>query len=362
MFLQKSFFDKSSDKTGVHRAVLLKAVLGKTELVNSSLVNSSLAKVSLLKVALIASVISLSFSSQADQATDNQSQQSAKGLASEVVAKPEALESDASNLEIISSNVKEALSIEAIQKALAEVSTTHPIAGELQVSFKDVEEFEGEPRESVGTVGFFINENPNGLTISYDKEVTNAIKQEAALRVEDEEAKTPTIDAIREVSTNTINRILSPISSVNSLLTHATLQEIEDIEQDGRRLKKMTFTMPVESFIRNKQVRKYVDKFDGKLTITATEEGVPVEMATVFEGSGRAYIFFSMKAAGSSLNRYEVVNDRLVMTFSERYNKYESTFGNGENSSILMFSPKEMSQEQPQKAAYLANTSNDTSM
>ncbi len=316
----------------------------------------------LVKVALITSVISFSFSAHADVPSNQSSQLSLNESNPEVVEKPQSKAVKISNLEIETSEAQVALTIKTLQKALAEVSTTHPIAGELQVSFKDVEEFEGEPRESVGTVGFFINENPSGLTISYDKEVTNAIKQEAALRVEDEEAKTPTIDAIREVSTNTINRILSPISSVNSLLTHATLQDIEDIEQDGRRLKKMTFTMPVESFIRNKQVRKYVDKFDGKLTITATEEGVPVEMATVFEGSGRAYIFFSMKAAGSSLNRYEVVNDRLVMTFSERYNKYESTFGNGENSSILMFSPKEMSQEQPQNAAYLANTSNDTSM
>lgn len=253
------------------------------------------------------------------------------------------------------------LTVEKLQQVLQDVSTTHAVSGNLQVSFRDIEEFDGEPRESVGTVGFFISENPNGLTISYDKDVTSAIKLEAASKVEDEEADTPTIDAIREVSTNTINRIFSPISSINSLLTHAKLEQIDDVEQNGQVLKKMTFTMPTESFIRDKQVRKYVDKFDGKLTITATEQGVPVEMATTFEGSGRAYIFFSMKAAGSSLTRYEVVNDRLVMTFSERFNKYESTFGNGENNSVLLFSPQETSDKKADKA-YLAKTSNETSM
>lgn len=253
------------------------------------------------------------------------------------------------------------LTVEKLQQVIQEVSTTHPVSGNLQVSFRDIEEFDGEPRESVGTVGFYISENPNGLTISYDKDVTTAIKLEAASKVEDEEADTPTIDAIREVSTNTINRIFSPISSINSLLTHAELEQIEDVEQNGQTLKKMTFTMPTESFIRDKQVRKYVDKFNGKLTITATEQGVPVEMATTFEGSGRAYIFFSMKAAGSSLTRYELVNGRLVMTFNERFNKYESTFGNGENNSVLLFSPSETTDKKADKA-YLATTSKETSM
>ena len=246
-----------------------------------------------------------------------------------------------------------------LKNVLQTIKTDAPIAGNLQVSFTDVEEFEGEPKETVGSVGFFISEGKRGLTISYDKEVTSSIKLETAARVLDEEADTPTMDAIREVGTRTINNILSPISSIQTYLTPATLQNTESVEVDGETRQKMYFSMPVESFIRQKEVRKHVDDFDGLLTITIKEDGTPVEMSTTFEGEGRAYLFFKMKAAGSSLNRYEVVDGRLIMTFSERYNQYESTFGNGENSSVLLFSPQTKRKKQDN---YLANTSNDTSI
>lgn len=265
----------------------------------------------------------------------------------------------ASNEDSLEQPNKSTSPLEKLKLVLSEVTTNQPIAGELQVSFKDIEEFDGEPRESVGSVGFFIQEDQKGLTISYDKQVTEAIKVETAARVVDEEVETPTIDAIREVGTTRINSILSPISSINTYLSPATLTRVESIENEQQALTKMYFSMPVESFIRDKQVRKYVDNFEGELVITTNEQGVPVEMTTTFEGSGRAYIFFKMKAAGGSINRYELVDGRLVMTFSERFNSFDSTFGKGENSSVFLFSPLKT---KPNDSDYLAKTSNDTSM
>lgn len=256
-----------------------------------------------------------------------------------------------------------AISTQSVMKklnnALNELDTTVPVSGHVVVSFNKVEGDGKKRKEKSGQVALMVREDMNGLTTSYSTSVLKNMKQESAAKLKDEDASTPTIDAINDFSMSNINNLLSPIDSLNQLLKSATLMRVENLREQVEGASKLHFTLPVEAIITNKRTREYVDKFDGEMTLTVKADGTPIELLANYNGSGRAYVVFSVKAAGTRLQRFDVVGNRLVMTMRENFSSYDSTFGKGENSEVHLFTPKAVGLPNND---HFTNTSNDTSI
>ncbi|MDB2374055.1 hypothetical protein N9W11_05785 [Psychrosphaera haliotis] len=246
-----------------------------------------------------------------------------------------------------------------LNDALSELGEAVPVSGHVVVSFNKVEGDGKKSKEKSGQVALMVREDMNGLTTSYSTNVLKNMKQESAAKLKDEDASTPTIDAINDFSMSNINNLLSPIDSLNQLLKSATLTRVENLKEQVEGASKLHFTLPVEAIITNKRTREYVDKFDGEMTLTVKADGTPIELLANYNGSGRAYVVFSVKAAGTRLQRFDVVGNRLVMTMRESFSSYDSTFGKGENSEVHLFTPKVVGL--PNKD-HFTNTSKDTSI
>lgn len=251
------------------------------------------------------------------------------------------------------------LAMEKLSGALSRLNGERPVGGHIVVSFNDKQGEGKKLKEKSGQVNLTVQESVNGLTTSYSKDIVENMKQESALLLEDEEAPTPTIDAINDFSMTNINNLLSPVDSINRLLKFAQLTRVEHVTHNGEGQQKLHFKLPMEAIITNKRTREYVDDFDGTMVITIDEDGTPLQLSSSYNGSGRAYVVFSVKAAGSRLQKFDVVGNRLVMTVREVFNSYDSTFGKGENSELHLFTPNvnDLTVED-----HFAKTSNETSM
>ncbi|MDA8621329.1 hypothetical protein N9L48_01670 [Psychrosphaera sp.] len=249
--------------------------------------------------------------------------------------------------------------MQKLTEALDKLDAKVPVAGHIVVSFNNIEGEGKKQTQKSGQASLMVREDVNGLTTSYSSRLVQNMKEESAAKLENEEASTPTIDAINDFSMSNINNLLSPIDSLNQLLKSATLNKVEEVATNDEGQSKLHFSLPVEAIITNKRTREYVDDFDGRMTLTISEDGTPIELAAEYKGSGRAYVVFSVKAAGTRLQKFDVVGNRLVMTVRESFSSYDSTFGKGENSEVHLFTPKVIGLPNND---HFTNTSNDTSI
>ncbi|WP_440875693.1 hypothetical protein [Thalassotalea sp. PLHSN55] len=220
-----------------------------------------------------------------------------------------------------------------LQSALTKLTGTVPVSAELESAFT---RHSGKAKKLKTTSGFVqvaLTDNANGLQINYSNQTINAIEQEANAKENDEEVNTPTLNALDGIQASNLRNMLSAANDVARTLKKAEfISEQPTTTPDGKLARLLNFTLPLEAIVDNKEVRGYVDDFTGNYSVTIDENGVPLSAQLSFEGSGRAYIIFSLDIAQTNTAQYQVVGDRLIKVHEEFDRKQNSTFGKRDSS------------------------------
>ncbi|MGJ8694071.1 MAG: hypothetical protein ACSHW0_16505 [Thalassotalea sp.] len=213
-----------------------------------------------------------------------------------------------------------------LNKTLTKFSAKSPIQAELHSSFLDV--FDGDKKQGEVRVNLVVNNA--GFNTIYDTATLANMSREAVEKSRDEDKKSPTIDAAYKLNTVGMHRMLSAAESLQQFLYNAELIEERFVVEDGKSFKQLSFNIPMESLVRNKKTRQYVDDFESEYNLWLDENGIPVKSHLTFKGEGSAYVFFNLEAYGENTSQYQVVNDRLIEFQHSSKNGSKSVFGDFE--------------------------------
>lgn len=213
-----------------------------------------------------------------------------------------------------------------LQQALAELNGQSPVSGVLTVSFSDTREDGDEQKLKTGAITSTLSESDQGLDIRYSSHVLSKIAQENRLKIDDEEVDTPTLNGAEILSASSLIPILSSAQVITDYVEQGTFNGERVIEYKGNHVRALDFSLPLESFIDDKKIRGYVDKFEGSYSVLINDDGVPVETRMQYSGKGSAYVFFSMKLNNEVTSQFTTNGKRLVRTKYEVMSNSSSTF------------------------------------
>ena len=185
-----------------------------------------------------------------------------------------------------------------------------------------------------GEVNVWLKDDTNGLHVLYSNNVLNSMEHEARLQAEDEEAETPTLNAIDGINASELHSMLSASASLLSDINQANFIDEKQTIHEGQNSRLLRFELPMEFFISDKKVRSYVSKFEAHYLVWIASDGTPLESRIEFNGRGRVFIFFKISAAGSTFSKYQVLDNRLLISRKESYFQNDSSLGLFEYSEI----------------------------
>ena len=196
----------------------------------------------------------------------------------------------------------------------------------------------GEGEDKViknGNVDVVLSDGDQGLQVTFSNQVLENIDIESNEKIKDEDADTPTLNAIDRLEATELRSYVSAASSLLRQLERATFIDEQEIQYQDTNARVLNFEMPMESIVSDKKTREYVDKFESSYQVIINEQGIPLETRLEFSGKGRAYIVLSLKAYGNGLSKFTVVDNRLVTVHQEFTSGWDSTFGEGEMTEVI---------------------------
>ncbi|XQW84373.1 hypothetical protein ACOYR1_14705 [Thalassotalea piscium] len=192
---------------------------------------------------------------------------------------------------------------------------------------------QGEGKDKIirdGSAEISLIDDEKGLQVTYSNDILTKLEIEASERIKDENAKTPTLNAIGKNNATEIKSIVSAGSEVLRTITQASFVNEETVNLDGKVLRQLNFKLPVSAIINDKRTRKYVKKFTSQYSVVIDGQGIPIKTTLNFSGKGRAYWVLSVKAEGFEHSTYQLINQRLVRVTNESGAIFDSTFGYSE--------------------------------
>ena len=182
-----------------------------------------------------------------------------------------------------------------------------------------------------------------GFQLTYSNTVLDKIESEQVLKDQDEEANTPTTNAMNRLDTTQLNQMLSAAPSLARFINKASFVDETPTEFQNQSARRLTFDLPLESLVDSAEVREYVDEFEGKYSVIIDNKGVPLQSILSFNGSGSAFVIFSVEMSQTNTTNYQQHGDRLVMIKQETQRSSTSTFADTESTEIkrLTVLPKE---------------------
>lgn len=238
-------------------------------------------------------------------------------------------------LAIMTSHTAMADGLSDLRAALSRLQGNSPISARLESTIIDNR---GDGKDKVvknGNVEVNLKDGEHGLQVTFSNHVLKSADEESNLRIKDEEADTPTLNAVDRLEATELRTYLSSSSSLLRRLDQAMFIDEQEVVYYGEVVRVLNFELPMKTIVSDKRTREYVDEFEGKFQVIIDDEGVPLETQLNFKGEGRAYIVLSMKAYGTGTTKFKVVDERLVTMHQELTTRFESTFGERETTETL---------------------------
>ncbi|WP_156413648.1 hypothetical protein [Lacimicrobium alkaliphilum] len=231
---------------------------------------------------------------------------------------------------MLSSSTSLADGLTDLQQALESLKGTTPISATLTNTFTEKRGEGNDLKEQQGSADILLADDGKGLQITYRKAILEVMEQEASLKSEDEDASTPTQDAVNNLEASELKSKLSAAANLLRFIQKAQYQGEEPGTCELGEVRLLNFDLPLEAVISNKKVRDYVKRFDGEYRIWIDEKGFPLKSEINFSGKGRAFIFFTMEAQAHTQTYYQVVGDRLVILDRKYHRAYDSSWDSSE--------------------------------
>jgi len=224
--------------------------------------------------------------------------------------------------------------LQDLKQSLAKLKGDSSIQASLESSHTQNRDKEEDLKTTTGYINLSLSNSSDGLQITYSSDVLEKLEQEQLLSDQDEEADTPTLNAMNRLETTNLNRMLSAASSLSRFIEKAKFIEEVPTDYQGEMARRLVFNLPLESIVDNAEVRGYVDDFDGKYTLIIDEHGLPKQSILSFAGSGSAFLFFSVEMEQTLTSSYQTHGDRLVIVQEEVQRSSSSTWADTESVSL----------------------------
>lgn len=218
-----------------------------------------------------------------------------------------------------------------LQSTLVKLNGNTPLSAVVESSYTEKRGKRKKQKTKTGLIQVQLSDNLHGLKLIYSSETISKLEQEAANKEKDDEAETPTLNAVNGVGVAEMNTMLSAAPHLLRSLKKATYINEEIVLYNDSNVRQLNFTLPLEAIIENKEVHEYVDDFEGEFKVLISDTGLPLETSTTFSGSGSAYIFFTMDLTQTNTSTFKQVNNRLVNVKKTFESKRSSTWGNTES-------------------------------
>jgi hypothetical protein len=204
-----------------------------------------------------------------------------------------------------------------LRTALARLAGEGPIRGTLEVSSMKRHGEGKEAFERAGQAAIQIEDGPRGLQLRYGADALARLDAEARASGKDPEAKTPTIDALKEIDAPGVRPLLAAAEALGRQIEGATFKGERAEAWRGRPARVVSFTLPMETL--NREQKKYVKHFDGTLDVWIAADGTPLASAQHVNVSGRALVVIGFEAQDDLDRVYAVAGDRLVVVRDEHH-------------------------------------------
>jgi hypothetical protein len=219
-----------------------------------------------------------------------------------------------------------------LNKSLIRLDGNSAISATLKSVFTENRGRKKKIKTSSGLTHVQLIEDLNGLQITYSDEMLTQLNNEENEKEHNEEANTPTLNAINNIEVSDLRNMLSAAPKLKRSLIKAQFLKEETIMYQKQDARVLHFNLPLEAIISNKDVRSYVDDFEGMYKIIIDKNGIPLQAKITFEGSGSAYIFFKLSINQSRTYFYKVIDDRLVNYRNEYTKQQKSTWDKRDSS------------------------------
>jgi hypothetical protein len=221
-------------------------------------------------------------------------------------------------------------SLSDLRNALMQLNNNAEVHATLKYTTKNQRDSSDDTTIKEGAVDIQIHFDSQGLRMQYSDEVMSRLEAESVKQVKDPDAETPTLMAVNSIDAVDVSRMLNATFGLTRLLDQATFIDESIERKNNKALRKLNFTLPLEILISDKQTRKYVSKFSNSFSVLIDDVGIPLESHLEFKGKGRAYIVIRVEASGETHSSYTVHEGRLLRTALTSINRWDSTFGSGE--------------------------------
>ncbi|NRR34239.1 hypothetical protein HSX11_29115 [Oxalobacteraceae bacterium] len=186
-----------------------------------------------------------------------------------------------------------------------------------------------DSEETSGQASVAIEDGPQGMQLSYGREILARMDAEARAVAKNPNAKTPTLMAAREFAPNDLRPMISAAGELQRILDKATFKSEKPDSYGGKPARVLTFETSIETL--SDRDRKYIKDFDGALHVWIGQDGTPLASRMVQNASGRAFIVITFEAHNEEQNVYGLVGDRLVALRRENKNKASGAGERDEN-------------------------------
>ena len=228
----------------------------------------------------------------------------------------------------LSANANASQGLTDLENALNSLKDTTAISATLFSTYnQDRGKKESEVKNTSGSIKVKLNMAPEGMQVTYFADTLDKVDREKQLKADDEEALTPTLNAMERLETTSMKNMLSASQELSRFLTKAEFEKEEKTELLGVPARRLYFNLPLDSIVSEKETREYVDEFEGKYSLIINEQGVPLQAIMSFSGSGSAFIFFSVEMSQTYIVTYKTVGDRLYISEEQVERALDSTWG-----------------------------------
>ena len=236
-----------------------------------------------------------------------------------------------------------------LNNALDKLNGKSTIMGTLETAYQQERGRKKKIKKTNGYASVKLIDDINGLQVVYSSETLAKIAQEENEKQSNEEANTPTLNAIDDIDAGELSNMLSAAAQLRRSLNKAKFTREEVIDYQGKEMRELHFDLPLEAIITDKEVRSYVNDFKGDYSVVIDEAGVPVQSKLSFDGKGSIYIFFKLSINQSMTYFYQVVDDRLVNYRKQFERKQKSTWDQRDSSG---YTEIQISEDKAQQIAF----------
>jgi hypothetical protein len=194
--------------------------------------------------------------------------------------------------------------------ALARLSTSNPVALDVNIKLFGRSGDNKALIEREGVMNLRLEDDKNGMKVSYSNELIKQLHAEELAKIEDENVKNSALNVVGQFSYWEWRELLYPAQQMQLALERYRFLKEAQGEWNGQPARVLTFDMSKEKV--DVKYRKYIRKYKNRLKIWIDEDGAPLASQVIEKGSGRVFIVIGFTFNNQAHVEYDQRAGRLI--------------------------------------------------